>query len=219
MNKNENIRLFSGIIIPLVFILIMWGVKIFEFLFNEDFSDYGILPQTVVGLKGIILTPFIHSDFSHLISNTVPFFILGSSVFYFYNKVAFKVFIYIWILPGAWVWLAARNAYHIGASGMVYGFASFLFFSGIIHRVRSLIAVSFTVVFLYGSMLWGVFPVIEGMSWESHLFGAIIGFLLSFFFAEQHPGEPFDKNKHPDRNVGFTTPVTTDPNLDDINYV
>jgi membrane associated rhomboid family serine protease len=218
MNKNENIRLFSGIIIPLVFILIMWTVKSYEFLFNEDFSEFGIVPKSISGLKGIFCTPFLHADFAHLISNTLPFFLLGSSLFYFYKKIAYKVFLFIWILPGIWVWLAARDAYHIGASGMVYGFASFLFFSGLIHRVKSLIAVSFTVVFIYGSMFWGVFPVIEGMSWESHLFGAIVGFLLSLFYAGQFPMISVSQESPLKQNMEFDSPEITDNKYTKVRY-
>ena len=163
-------KLLLSIIIPGIFVCIMWLVKITEVLFDIDLSGFGIYPLTARGLQGILFSPFIHADFAHLFNNSLPLFFLATAVFYFYSEVAFKVFGWTYILTGILVWLAGREAYHIGASGLVYGLASFLFFSGIIRHYYRLIALSLLVVFLYGSMVWGMLPEFyKNVSWESHM--------------------------------------------------
>jgi len=139
-------------------------------------------------LIGILTSPFIHANFNHLINNTVPFFFLLSAIFYFYQKVAWRVLFISYLFTGSLVWLMARASYHIGASGLVYSFASFLFFSGIVRRNINLLAISMLVIFLYGSMVWGIFPYKPDMSWESHLIGMTTGALLSVIYRDEGPG-------------------------------
>jgi membrane associated rhomboid family serine protease len=166
-------------------------VKITEVLFNASFSGYGIYPLSFKGLEGILFSPFIHADFKHLFSNTIPLFFLATSVFYFYSEVALKVLGYTFILTGLLVWIAGREAYHIGASGIIYGLASFLFFSGIIRRYFRLIALSLLIVFLYGSLVWGMMPdLYKNVSWESHMLGFISGIILAISFRNEGPPEP-----------------------------
>jgi membrane associated rhomboid family serine protease len=180
-----------SIIIPGTFIFLMWLVKIIELLFDIDFAGLGIYPLTVKGLPGILLSPFIHADFKHLFNNTIPLFCLATAVFYFYSEVAIKVFLWNYFLTGSLVWLAGREAWHIGASGLIYGLASFLFFSGIIRRYFRLIALSLLVVFLYGSMVWGMFPdFYTNVSWESHMLGMFSGVVLSVCFKDEGPQKP-----------------------------
>lgn len=180
-----------SIIIPVLFIALMWLVKIAEILFNADFSQGGIYPLALRGLPGIIFSPFIHSDAQHLFNNSLPLFFLATALFYFYSEVALKVFSLTYLLTGLLVWLAGREAWHIGASGLVYGLASFLFFSGIIRRYFRLIALSLLVVFLYGSMVWGIFPgIYKNVSWESHMLGFFSGVLLSVWFRKEGPQAP-----------------------------
>ncbi|MFO7621625.1 MAG: rhomboid family intramembrane serine protease [Bacteroidales bacterium] len=180
-----------SIIIPVIFIALMWLVKIAEILFNADFSQGGIYPLALRGLPGIIFSPFIHSDAQHLFNNSLPLFFLATALFYFYSEVALKVFSLTYFLTGLLVWLAGREAWHIGASGLVYGLASFLFFSGIIRRYFRLIALSLLVVFLYGSMVWGIFPgIYKNVSWESHMLGFFSGVLLSVWFRKEGPQAP-----------------------------
>ena len=180
-----------SMIIPGMFISFMWLVKIVEILFNIDFSSFGIYPLTARGLQGILFSPFIHSDFEHLINNTLPLFFLSVALFYFYSEVALKVFIWTFILTGFLVWFAGREAWHIGASGLVYGIASFLFFSGIIRRYFRLIALSLLIVFLYGSMVWGIFPgIYKNVSWESHMLGFFSGIALSVWYRKEGPQRP-----------------------------
>ena len=184
-------KLLLSMIIPGIFIFFMWLVKIIELLFEIDLSRFGIYPLTAKGLSGILLSPFIHADFTHLFNNSIPLFLLSIALFYFYSEVALKVFIWTYFLTGLLVWFAGREAWHIGASGLVYGLASFLFFSGIIRRYFRLIALSLLIVFLYGSMVWGLFPgVYKNVSWESHMLGFFSGVLLAVLFRNQGPQKP-----------------------------
>lgn len=181
-------RLFLCSIIPGIFIFIMWLVKIIEVLFEIDFSEYGIFPLTAKGLRGILFSPFIHDDFSHLFNNSLPLFFLSVALFYFYSEVALKVFTWTFFFTGFLVWIAGREAWHIGASGLVYGLASFLFFSGIIRRHFRLVALSLLIVFLYGSMVWGIFPgVYKNVSWESHMLGFFSGVVLAVWYRKEGP--------------------------------
>jgi membrane associated rhomboid family serine protease len=178
-------------IIPGIFVFFMWLAKIIELLFETNLSGFGIYPLTARGLPGILFSPFIHADFSHLFNNTLPLFFLSVALFYFYSQVAWRVFIWTYFLTGLLVWFAGRDAWHIGASGLVYGLASFLFFSGIIRRYFRLIALSLLIVFLYGSMVWGLFPgVYKNVSWESHMLGFFSGVVLSVCYRNQGPQEP-----------------------------
>ena len=184
-------KMLLSMFIPGVFVFVMWLVKIIEILFNLDLSNLGIYPLTVKGLKGIIFSPFIHSDFNHLFSNSLPLFFLGTALFYFYNEIAIKVSLWSYFLTGFFVWLAGRDAWHIGASGLIYGLASFLFFSGIIRKYFRLVALSLLIVFLYGSMVWGIFPdIYRNVSWESHMLGFISGIILAVRYRKEGPQEP-----------------------------
>ena len=184
-------KLLLSIIIPATFIFLMWLVKTIEVLFEIDLSRFGIYPLTAKGLPGIIFSPFIHANFKHLFSNSLPLFFLSVALFYFYSEVAVKVFTLNFFLTGFLVWIAGREAWHIGASGVVYGLASFLFFSGILRRYFRLIALSLLIVFLYGSMIWGMFPdIYKDVSWESHMLGFFSGVLLSIWFRKEGPQEP-----------------------------
>ena len=184
-------KLLLSMFIPGIFVFLMWLVKIIEVLFETDFSFLGIYPLETKGLPGIILSPLIHENFKHLFDNSLPLFFLATAVFYFYSEVALKVFFWNYLLTGFFVWLTGREAYHIGASGLVYGLASFLFFSGIIRRYFRLTALSLLIVFLYGSMVWGMLPEFyKNVSWESHMLGFVSGIILSVWFRNQGPQRP-----------------------------
>jgi len=152
-----------------------------------DLYYFGVFPRRINGLPGILVSPFIHAGFNHLINNTVPFFFLLTAIFFFYNRVAWRVLLISYLLTGSLVWLMARSSYHIGASGLVYSFASFLFFSGIVRRNVNLLAISLLVIFIYGGMVWGIFPYRPEMSWESHLIGMTVGALLSVHYRHEGP--------------------------------
>ena len=184
-------KFFLSLIIPVTFVFLMWLVKIVEILFEIDLSDLGIYPRSLKGLPGIIISPLIHDDFTHLFNNSLPLLILSIALFYFYSEIALKIFSITYILTGLLVWLWGREAWHIGASGLVYGLASFLFFSGLIRRYFRLIALSLLVVFLYGEMVWGLFPgIYKNISWESHMLGFFSGILLAVWYRKEGPQRP-----------------------------
>lgn len=184
-------KLLLSTIIPGTLVFIMVMVKIIEVLFEFDFSHLGIYPLNAKGIPGIFLSPFIHEDFKHLLNNCIPLFFLTTALFYFYSDVAGKILFLTYLFTGLLVWIAGRTAWHIGASGVVYGLASFLFFSGIFRRHFRLIALSLLIVFLYGSMVWGLFPgVYQNVSWESHMLGFFVGILLAIIYRNEGPQEP-----------------------------
>jgi membrane associated rhomboid family serine protease len=187
-------KFFLSLIIPGTFVFLMWLVKIIEILFEIDLSRLGIYPLSVKGVPGIIFSPFIHTDFTHLFNNSLPLLLLSVALFYFYSEIALKVFTWTYFLTGVLVWFGGRAAWHIGASGLVYGLASFLFFSGIIRRYFRLIALSLLVVFLYGEMVWGIFPgVYKNVSWESHMLGFFSGIVLAVWYRKEGPQRPVYK--------------------------
>lgn len=165
--------------IPLLAMILIWAVYWLELSLGINFNEFGVMPRTVTGLRGIILSPFIHGSLEHLYNNTIPLAILLSALWYFYRDVALKVVIYGVLLSGIITWFIGRTSYHIGASGLIYVLASFVFFKGVFSTYYRLVALSLIVVFIYGSMLWYIFPVKEGMSWEGHLAGFITGLVLA----------------------------------------
>lgn len=186
--EQQNFKYNRGVVsIPIFIIILLWVVYFIEIKFGYNFNKYGIYPKSLTGLRGVLFSPFIHSDAKHLFNNSVPLMVMMGSLFYFYRKIAFKVLIYGGILTGLLTWLIARSSYHIGASGIVYLLVSFVFFSGIIRKYYRLTALSFAVVFLYGSMIWYIFPAEERISWEGHLSGFVIGFLFSIIYRKIGP--------------------------------
>lgn len=181
--EEEKRRVFSGIFFPALLVVILWGIKLIEITYSIEFARLGILPRTVEGFPGIFTAPLIHGDLNHLYSNTLPLLILGIIIFYFYRNAAFPLFMWIYFATGLFVWIAASGeGYHIGASGLVYGFVSFLFFSGIFRKSRKSMALALLVTFVYGSMVWGIFPLNNAISWETHFFGALAGCFCAWYY-------------------------------------
>ena len=180
---------------PALFVVvIMWLVYWADFLFIFDFHKLGVLPKTIEGLKGILFMPLIHahSDFKHILNNSVPTFLLLTLLFYSYKDIAVKVFFGSWILTGILVWIFATNkgSFHIGMSGVIYALAAFLFTSGVLRKYLPLQALSLFIVFLYGSLIWGIFPTTPRISWEGHLMGMIVGVLLAVYYRSEGPQRP-----------------------------
>lgn len=187
MSEQERRTFINGIFFPLLFVVILWTIKLAEITFGLSFARFGLYPRSLSGLMGIITSPLIHGSFNHLFSNSIPLIILGTIIFSFYRQISFQVFFWVYTMTGIWVWAAARDAYHIGASGLIYGFVSFLFFSGIFRKNKRLLALSMFVVFVYGGLVWGVFPIRMGVSWESHLLGSLAGLITAYHFRKEGP--------------------------------
>ena len=171
----------------LVFILFLWLIHFLNFYFVLNLYELGIFPRSLEGMLGIIFSPLIHSssDHNHIINNSVPFLILSWALFYFYSPVAWRVLFFSWVFTGLLVWFFARDAYHIGLSGVIYSLLFFLFFSGVFRKDTRLLTVALLVVFIYGSMVWGILPYDWRISFESHLSGSIVGLFLSIIFKKQ----------------------------------
>lgn len=165
-------------------------IKLFEWGLQLDFYQLGVFPQQAKGILGILTSPLVHDDFEHLFANTVPFLVLSWGIFYFYRPLSYKIFFLCYFTSTILLWFGGRESWHIGASGLVYAFASFLFFSGIIRRYYKLIAISLIVVFLYGGLFWGIFPILKDVSWEGHLFGAFSGLIYAIAFRKDGPQKP-----------------------------
>jgi membrane associated rhomboid family serine protease len=187
---DEKNKILKSLIPPFVFLVLIWVIKLGEIFTHTNLVFLGVYPHKISGLMGIITSPLIHSDIKHLSANSVPLFVLGGMLMLFYRNIAFRVFAIIYILSGISVWVGAREAYHIGASGVVYGLAGFLFFSGIFRREKTQMVITLLVTFLYGSMVWGIFPDFypeENISYESHFWGLTIGSILAFYYRKQGP--------------------------------
>lgn len=175
-------KVITSAVLPALVVLALWCVHLLDIGFDLDLFRYGTYPRKLSGLIGIITSPFIHGDLEHLMNNSIPLFVLGWALLYFFPQLAGRVVLGSWLVSGIWVWLSARGNYHIGASGVVYGLAAFLFTSGLLRRQRMLMGLSMLVVFLYGSLLWGMFPIVPRISWESHFWGAAVGVSLAFLY-------------------------------------
>lgn len=201
----ERKRVFFSFFYPSLFILLITLIKLIEVEFDLDFGYLGILPRSTSGLKGVIFSPLIHGDWNHLINNSIPLFIMGGILFYFYRVVAFKVLILSYLLAGLYTWISARYSYHIGASGLVYALFGFLFVSGFLRKHIPLIALSFLVAFLYGSLVWGILPWKKEVSWEGHFWGLLVGVILAFFYKKQGPQKKeyvWEEEDEDELNVG-----------------
>ena len=183
MSKSNQLKFSPEVFgYPLLFVMVLWIVYWFEARFNINFNSFGVYPRTLKGLRGIFFSPFIHGSLKHLFNNSVPLFVLTSALFYFYREIRWKVLLLGLLFTGIATWAIGRPSLHIGASGVVYMLAAFLFFKGIFSKQYQLTALALAVVFLYGGMLWYVFPVNPDISWEGHLSGFFVGFAFAFLF-------------------------------------
>jgi len=188
---EEKQRIFRSIRVPLLLVIVLWLIKLSDMIFDLGLNEYGLYPLQVKGLPGILTSPFLHADLAHLFANSVPLFILCSFLFYFYKEIAWMILLMVYLITGIWVWVYARgDAAHIGASGVIYGLVSFLFFSGMLRRETGLLVITMLVAFLYGGLIWGVFPQLfpnQPISWESHLMGLLSGLILAVYYRKWGP--------------------------------
>ena len=176
------------VLFPFFSIVVLWFIFWLQIKFDFDFYQNGIFPRTVPGLQGVFLSPLIHSDLEHLYNNSIPLFILLAALQFFYAKQSVQVVFYGVLVSGVITWIIGRESYHIGASSLIYVLFSFIFFKGIQTKNHRLVALSLTVIIIYGGLVWYVFPSPElspdkSISWESHFGGFISGLLLSFLYA------------------------------------
>jgi membrane associated rhomboid family serine protease len=221
-NMNDtNFRFSNSVIgLPMFFVLFLWIVYWLQIRFDFDFYRYGIYPRDLIGLRGVLFSPFIHENLDHLYNNSIPLLILLAAMQFFYPKQTLGVIGYGILFSGLITWVVGRENFHIGASGLIYVLVSFIFFKGIQTKYYRLVALSLTVILLYGGMIWYVFPdVDQSISWEGHLAGLITGFVLTLFYKAPEYAKPivydwqrpdFDPSsdsfmKHFDENGNFVT--------------
>ncbi len=196
------------------FVALLWLIKIVETVLGAYFGRYGIYPGQLSGLTGILWSPLIHSSFTHLIANTAPLLVLGTALLYGYPKSARIVIPVVYLGTGLAVWLFARQAYHIGVSGLTFGLMFFVFVIGALRWDKRAITLSMVVFFLYGGMIWGVFPTKPDISFESHFFGALIGTILAVLLRNYDPRPPekrYSWEEEDEEDDGFQEPPDEEP--------
>lgn len=190
-NKAERKKFLGSLVIPLIIVAMMWVVKTIEWSFGIYLGRFGVTPHTARGLIGIFTLPFLHGNWEHLLSNTIPIIVLGTALYYCYPSLANRVMLITYLGSGLLTWcIGDPSTTHIGASALVYGLNLFLITSGFIRGNRMLIVISLIMVFLYGSFIWGMIPSLaipQNISWEGHLSGALIGILLAIFLRKEGP--------------------------------
>ena len=187
---NDSGKLFKAFIVSLLFVLLLWLIKLAEVLGGLDFTQLGIYPRRLDGLSGVLFAPFIHASFAHVFANSAPLIVMGTLLIYAYPRSAKILLPAVYLVGGFGVWLFAREAYHIGASGIAFGLLFFVLTIGILRRARRNVALSLVVFLLYGGMISGIIPGEQDISFESHLSGALIGLLLGFMLRHRDPLPP-----------------------------
>ena len=195
LKQNQFGSSIEAIVYPALLLVVMWLVYWADHLFPAiDFYKFGVKPQDFSNFKGVFLMPLIHSkrEIGHIVNNSFPTAVLLAALIFYYRVIAFRVFAISWIGTGLGVLIFASdaNSYHVGMSGVVYALAGFLFTSGAIRKHKSLHSISLFVAFVYGSMVWGVFPTDAHVSWEGHLAGMVMGVSLAFLYRKFGPQAP-----------------------------
>jgi membrane associated rhomboid family serine protease len=182
---------FRKALLPVViFVLMLWLIEALDRSLHLSLEQLGVYPRTAAGLAGVLFGPLIHGSWNHLLSNSFALLILGTALRYGYPRAAGPALVIVYLLSGLGVWCLGRDSYHFGASGLTHGMMFFIFTTGILRRDRLSIALSMIAFFLYGGMVWSIFPQEPGISFESHFFGAASGVLAAFLFRRLDPMPP-----------------------------
>jgi membrane associated rhomboid family serine protease len=181
MKKELLVKAFKT---ALIWVAIIWAIYIIDLLLPYNFNQFGIYPRKASGILGVFFSPFIHANFIHILSNTLPLFILSLLLYVFYPKISWGVIILSILVGGLGVWLIGRSAFHVGASGLIYALAAFLITSGFLAKSFKALLLSLFVIIAYGGLIWGMFPSVfrTYVSWEGHLMGAAAGVLIAFVY-------------------------------------
>ena len=176
------------------FVALIWVVEIldnllFQRILRGGLDQFGVYPRTFLGLRGLVFAPFLHGNYYHVAANTVPFLVLGWLIMLRNTKDFWSVSVVSALVSGLGTWLFGRSAYHIGASGMIFGYFGYLLFRGYFERSITAIAISLIVIFAYGSMIYGVLPTQPWISWEGHLFGFIGGAIAAKLLVDQQQSQ------------------------------
>jgi membrane associated rhomboid family serine protease len=182
--QQESSRFAYSFLPGLLFVMLLWLVHLLTYISDADLAWLGVYPRNFFGLIGVFLSPLIHSDLKHLLSNSFPLILLSGFILFIHKWDGARVIGLVYILSGVFTWFIGRQSYHIGASGVVYGMAGFLLFRGIITRDRGAMAVAFAVLFLYSGLFYGLFPKEERISWEGHLAGMVAGILATLLLGK-----------------------------------
>lgn len=205
--KHEIRKILLAFAIPLLILFILYVLRTMESFMNWDFITWGIYPREIKGIAGIFTSPLIHADWGHLFANTLPLLFLSWCLFYFYRDLGFGIFFFIWLVSGILTFIIGKPGWHIGASGIIYALAFFLFFSGILRKYVPLVALSLLITFLYGSLIWNMFPQFASIStsWEGHLGGAVAGVAAAILFRNKGPQRPEPFKDEEDINIEENT--------------
>lgn len=193
--KHFSGRSAEALIYPLLLVLVCWTIWLLERTTGgSDLIEWGIRPRHWSSWKGLFFMPLLHDPYNvkHILNNSLPTYLLLAAVIYYYREVALRVFLISWLGTGMIVWWVAQDngAYHIGMSGVIYALFGFLFISGFFRRVRALQGISLAVIFVYGSMIWGIFPMEPSISWEGHFGGFVVGVCLAVAYRKHGPVPP-----------------------------
>ena len=188
-SSAEKRQIYTAILIPCIIGILMILSFVMEKGMDWDFHTAGIYPRRIESVWGIFTLIFVHANWTHLVNNVVSFVVLCSFLYFFYSQLASRVLLISYIVSGLILWVIGRDSWHIGASGLIYALAFFLFFSGIIRRHVPLIAIALIVALIYGNMIWHILPweIHDPISWEGHLAGGLVGVFLSIFYRKIGP--------------------------------
>lgn len=190
--KLEIQKILLAFALPAFLLFILYTLRTMESVMGWDFTTWGIYPGETKGIMGIFTSPLVHADWGHLFANTLPLLFLLWCLLYFYRDLGIGILFFIWIVSGILTFIIGKPGWHIGASGIIYSLAFFLFLSGILRKYIPLVALSLLITFLYGSLVWNMFPQFASVttSWEGHLGGAVAGIAAAILFRHKGPQRP-----------------------------